>query len=98
MAKYKVIWHSPRGFANEGNYIYGDDKTLEELADTLGVWGNVNCEWTEMSSHNTLDNAKKAAEKICTKDRKGHTNWHEDAYFSVLSATEFLAEEKQALL
>ncbi len=93
---YQVIWHSPRGFCNEGNYIYGDEATLKELADVLNVWTDINSEWTEMSRHKTLAKAKEMAEKRMRKDAKIHKNFHEICYCSVVSATHLLAEEKEA--
>ncbi len=62
-AVYQVVWFSPRGFSNEGSYIYG---TAEEIdAIECDPYQSV---MTIMSNHRTLVAAEVAAEKRAKRD------------------------------
>ena len=45
--EYRVWWNSPRGFANEGDYVFGTKDDCDKLID-----GNVHC--ALISKHRSL--------------------------------------------
>ena len=84
MSKYRVWWFSPRGFANEGDYVFGSREDCDELLD-----GEVNA--TLMSKHLSIEAARLAAERLERKDRR-NTPSHEICSIGVMDAAEVLRE------
>ena len=74
---------SPRGFGNEGTYIYGTGEEMDKVYESLD-YENGN-RWYDMTKHKTLENAKKASEK---KQRNTGDEITEN-YTSVMSAEEY---------
>ena len=84
MSNYRVWWHSARGFANEGDYVYGSKEDVDALLD-----GKLNC--SLMSKHRTLAAAQSAAERLERRDRKACPN-HEICSYGVIDAAAALAQ------
>lgn len=67
MDRYSVYWISPRGFANEGDYVYGTapmiDREVDDISQNFG-------KSHYLSEHKTLENARSAAIKAARKARK----------------------------
>jgi len=73
--KYAVAWVSPRGFANEGQYLYGEiDKVKADKAFQDAVF-NPDATSKIMSRHKTMDGAEFTASERLKRDRipyRGH--------------------------
>jgi len=69
MSNFVCVWVSPRGFANEGNYIYGPEaKVLKSVEWTDR---NPNAFHAVLSRHKTLKDARLMAERrVRSKDTK----------------------------
>lgn len=78
---YQVKWVSPRGFANEGTYLYGKVGTfledeyfaLVKESANRGECGKI----VTLSQHKTLEAARTAAKKIERTDRRSRIGWGE---------------------
>jgi hypothetical protein len=64
--EYQVNWISPRGFANEGDYVYGVTSEVEEDAITAERDDFI-------SNHRSLTTARKAAINAARKARREYT-------------------------
>ena len=84
--QFAVKWVSPRGFANEGDYVYGSLEALRDDEVVQMVRRSDGGRITTMSYHRTLDNARLAAEKLLRKDRDGRAGWGEQSYDGVRQA------------
>lgn len=82
MSEYRVWWYSPRGFANEGDYVYGSKADVDALLN-----GKVHC--TLMSKHRSIDTARAAAERLERKERKACPS-HEICSYGVVDAADAL--------
>ena len=87
MSNYRVWWNSPRGFANEGDYVYGSTQDVDALLD-----GTVHC--ALISKHLTRDAAKNQAERLERKDRKACPS-HEICSYGVIDAAYALIHNNQ---
>lgn len=74
---YIVRWVSPHGFANEGEYLYGERKAV--LGDPDGQRAQVR---TIISRHHTLDAARRRAQKEWSISRR-RIAWGEQSYDSI---------------
>ena len=81
--KYQSAWISPRGFSNEGTYIYG---TSEEVAEVVNHLDMSNARY-DIYNHQRLDTAQAKAEKNARVDAK-NTPRHEICAIGVCHATE----------
>lgn len=72
---YQVWWISPRGFANEGKYIYGPEDACDKATDP--VWNSVDGRLHHISSHRTLEAARRRAERGARNASRGHREWGE---------------------
>ncbi|MGB3222494.1 MAG: hypothetical protein WBB23_06815 [Desulforhopalus sp.] len=68
---YRSAWYSPRGFANEGCYIYGANEDMSKFFEER-VSGDDCCAWGVVKHHKTLDNAKARCEREARQDTKRH--------------------------
>lgn len=66
MNTYQVNWISPRGFANEGNYVYGVSSEVEEEAASAAKNHVV-------SNHRSLTTARRVAINAARKARKEYS-------------------------
>ena len=59
---YVCAWYSPRGFANEGGYLYG---TLEQWRDFIAKHDTApyQARWNIISRHHSPQDAQARAEK-----------------------------------
>lgn len=85
---YQVAWFSPRGFANEGSYVFGDKDALAECmakyeSDTDAVFDVVK------DNLSTMIEAKKSAENRARNDAK-NTPEHDKCSISSMGTDEFL--------
>lgn len=85
---YQVAWFSPRGFANEGCYIYGDESAVAECLSKYANDCDSNFEIIE-NDIMTLSAAKEVAEKNAFKEC-GMTASHEICSIGVMGTDEFL--------
>lgn len=67
MNTYEVCWISPRGFANEGDYVYG---TTEQLADEIDNGLADNGKWFDVSRHRSKEAAIRSAAKNARRVRR----------------------------
>lgn len=81
--KFQSAWISPRGFANEGTYIYGTKEEVSAVVDQSDI-SNVRY---NISDHKRLDAAQAKAEKGARTDIK-NTPSHEICAIGVCHATE----------
>ena len=82
MSQYRVWWVSARGFANEGDFVYGNKVDCDTLLD-----GEVHCYL--ISKHNTFEAAQARAEKEERKAKNACPS-HEIRNYGVLHAKEVL--------
>lgn len=74
---YIVRWVSQRGFANEGDYLYGERKSV--IADQDSQSAQVR---TIISRHRTLESSRRRAEKELRIARR-RIAWGEQSYESI---------------
>lgn len=67
--QYQSVWVSPRGFANEGSYVYGLKAEIEQLFERYR--DSENAGWDHVSYHRTVDAAQGKCERLSRRD---HTN------------------------
>ena len=65
--KHQVIWVSPNGFANEGNYVHGTDAQLNELCEKFDYTRGMT---SEISNHRSAVAAEKNAKRLAKRDRR----------------------------
>ena len=82
---FAVKWVSPRGYANEGDYVYGSIQSLKADEIISTVRNTQDGRIVTMSHHHTLSAAKAAAEMLHRKDR-GRAGWGEQSYDGVRKA------------
>jgi hypothetical protein len=84
---YACYWLSPRGFANEGTYLYG---TIEDCRKAVEpYYDNTNSVYTLLSRHETIEAAQARAEKESRISRK-RTAWGEQDYTGSESAIDYM--------
>lgn len=69
---FAVFWVSPRGFANEGAWVYGPIASLREYVKPYR--GDVNAKFYRESWHQTQKAARKAAVDLARRDRRQAPN------------------------
>jgi len=84
---HKSAWYSPRNFANEGTYIYGTAKEVDEFFENYVV-GDANCGWGCTMNHKSEENAISRCEKEARQDRNRHKNCAEISSIAVASVAE----------
>lgn len=63
-------WYSPRGFHNEGTYLFGTTKEIKEFFDKIS--GDYESDWGCQMSHYSLEAAKTRCESRAAKDIRCH--------------------------
>lgn len=72
---YCCYWLSPRGFANEGDYVYGSREDCETAVGRLNMEAGARV--VRVSQHRTLGAAKKSAEQKAAKDSERYQRRNE---------------------
>jgi hypothetical protein len=64
---FRSAWYSPRGFSNEGTYIYG---TIEEMSAFFEGTVSIitNSVYSAVKHHKTLENARLRCERAARRD------------------------------
>ena len=75
----KVIWFSPRKFSNEGTFYYGTTETVDRIIDEYDPF--VSLHNTE-GEFETVEEAKKFAERECNKANRSSPHFEECYVFS----------------
>ena len=89
---FAVFWVSERGFANEGNYVYGEmAKVRASVADLAAS----NARWSIESKHKTLVAARQAAITLARRARREYEG--QQMIFSI-SANQADGDERQAMI
>lgn len=88
---YISAWYSPRGFANEGVYLYGTRDEYRALAEMISESQTQTV--SKISGHKTLDAAKARAEKEHRTSQKRKA-WGEEDATDATSFAEFHAYQK----
>ncbi|WP_207540755.1 hypothetical protein [Sabulicella rubraurantiaca] len=72
---YCCYWLSPRGFANEGDYVYGSREDCEAAVQRLDLKAGARV--VRVSQHRSLEAAKKSAEEKAAKDSERYQRRNE---------------------
>ena len=63
-------WYSPRGFCNEGTYLFGTGKEIKGFFDKIS--GDCESGWGCQMNHRSFEAARKRCEKQAAKDIRSH--------------------------
>lgn len=69
---YRSAWYSPRGFANEGTYLFGTDEEMTEFFDDVVV-SDENCVWSHMKNHKSAETARNFCERYAKREANADT-------------------------
>ncbi len=86
---HKSAWYSPRGFANEGTYIYGTKEEVDNFFDEH-VAGDANCGWGCTMKHKSERTAIERCEREARQDINRHRRCAEIAAIGVASVEEMV--------
>ena len=86
-SKFKVTWFSSRGFANEGDYVYGTSLEIRKLIESYS--GVSSAKFLAVSNHKSFETAREAAEKRAKRDKRECPS-HEICYISACSASDLI--------
>ena len=79
--EFAVFWVSPRGFANEGDWIYGP---IAEIREYVGQTDPKN--FHKETQHKTIEAARRSAINLARRDRR-NTPSHEICAIGAASIT-----------
>jgi len=82
-ATYHIIWHSPRGFGNEGIYLVGTAEGLLAYQNRFFTDNGTQKWWPETKRGGTKVAMLEKAEKKAAKDIRGYRNDGDRASISV---------------
>ena len=88
--KYQTIWISTRGFANEGNYVFGSEHDVQR------VWyakrdANPDARYRLESSHRTLAASRRSADKLNRFEARSARRNAYQCYIGVIDAAEYVS-------
>lgn len=93
MSTYEVYFISPRGFANEGDYVYGTPEQIAEEIDSL----NENGRLFFVSTHRSKNTAMRAAAKHARRVRR-ESSPHVLCYVGIREAMQEQTQEDYNLV
>ena len=70
MFKFQSVFYSPRGFANEGTYIYGTREEVKEFFDRRNIGTDYDAGWYDVRYHRRIDTARNRAETETRQARR----------------------------
>ncbi len=84
---HRSAWYSPRGFANDGYYVYGTTKEMDNFFEEE-VISNENCDWDCLQSHHSEELALARCERDMCKDERRYKRCAEVSYIYAIYVQE----------